>query len=246
MIRVAEDTAALYRDAAAEFARIATAAAGRAGTCCIALAGGSTPRGLYRLLADRNAPYRGTVPWDRVHFFWGDERHVPPDHCDSNYRMAQDAMLAPAEVPPASIHRVRSEEPDAVTAAALYEEELRRFFRPQPGGWPRFDLVLLGMGADGHTASLFPGSPALDETQRWVVAARPPDRRGERITLTLPVINHAANIVFLVAGAAKAATLKAVIKGDAPPQRLPSRAIHPVDGALLWLVEREAAAQLRV
>jgi 6-phosphogluconolactonase len=245
LIRVAEDAAALYRDAAAEFARIATAAAERAGTCSIALAGGSTPRGLYRLLTDRDAPYLGTIPWGRVHFFWGDERHVPPDHSDSNYRMARDAMLTPADISPANIHRVRSGEPDAVTAAALYEEELRRFFRPEPEGWPRFDLVLLGMGADGHTASLFPGSPAIDETQRWVVATRPPVQSGDRITLTLPVINHAANVVFLVAGAAKAATLKEVIEGDAPPQRLPSRAIHPVDGALLWLVEREAAAQLR-
>ncbi len=121
MIRVAEDPAALYRDAAAEFARIATAAAERAGTCSIALAGGSTPRGLYRLLADRDAPYRGTIPWGGVHFFWGDERHVPPDHSDSNYRMARDAMLTPADVSPANIHRIRGEEPDTVTAAALYE-----------------------------------------------------------------------------------------------------------------------------
>ena len=244
MLRVAEDRAALYRDAAAEFTRIVTAAAGRAGTCSVALAGGSTPRGLYLLLADGGSPYRARLPWDRVHFFWGDERLVPPDHADSNFRMAREAMLDVAAVPPVNIHRIRGESADAATAAAEYEEELRRYFQPRSDRRPRFDLVLLGMGADGHTASLFPGTPALDETKRWAVASRRPEDGVERITLTIPVINNAAHIIFLVAGAAKAATLKEVLEGDAVPQRMPSRAICPVDGTLLWLIDR-AAAHLR-
>lgn len=245
MLRVAPDTAALDRDAAAEVTRIAAAAVARVGACSLALAGGSTPRGLYRLLADAGSPYRQRLPWDRVHFFWGDERLVPPDHADSNYGMARDAMLAAAAVPPANIHRIRGEAADAATAAAEYEDGLRRYFHPGPGEWPRFDLVLLGMGADGHTASLFPGTPAIDETERWVVAVRRPGDAIDRITLTFPVINNAAHVVFLVAGAAKAATLQEVLEGDAPPERLPSRAVRPPDGELLWLVEREAAAQLR-
>jgi 6-phosphogluconolactonase len=245
LIRVAADSAALYRDAAAELTRIATAAVERAGNCSIALAGGSTPRRLYSLLADSGSPYRAQLPWDRIHFFWGDERQVPPDHADSNYRMARHAMLSAAAVPPANIHRIRGEAADATTAAAEYEEELRRFFATGTGPLPRFDLVLLGMGADGHTASLFPGSPAIDESERWAVAVRRPEDGVERITLTVPVINNAAHVVFLVAGAAKAATLKEVIEGDASPRHLPSRAIRPVDGTLLWMVDREAAAPLR-
>lgn len=252
MLRAAPDDAALYHDAAEEFTRLAGAAVERAGTCSIALAGGSTPRLLYRLLTDRDAPFkarlpwdRAHLPWDRIHFFWGDERLVPPDHPDSNYRMVREAMLDPASVPPANIHRIRGEAPDAAAAAAEYEEELRRFFKPAPDGRPRFDLVLLGMGADGHTASLFPGTPAIDEQARWVVATRRPQDALDRITLTVPVINNAAHVIFLVAGAAKAAMLKEVIEGNAPPQRLPSRAIRPVDGTLLWLVDQEAAARLR-
>jgi 6-phosphogluconolactonase len=245
LIRVARDEAALHRDAALEFTRIAAAAVERAGICSIALAGGSTPRQLYRLLADPESPYRASLPWDRIHFFWGDERQVPPDHADSNYRMALDAMLSAAAVPPANIHPIRGEAADAATAAAEYEEELRRFFRPGAAGRPRFDLVLLGMGADGHTASLFPGTPAIDEEARWVVGTRRPQDTLDRVTLTVPVINNAVHVIFLVAGAAKAATLREVIEGDASPQRLPSRAIRPVDGTLLWLVDQEAAARLR-
>lgn len=245
MLRVANGLASLYRDAAEEIARIATAAVASAGVGSICLAGGSTPRRLYRLLVDAQAPYRARLPWDRIHFFWGDERHVPPDHADSNYRMADEAMLMAAAVPPAHIHRIHGEAPDAATAAAEYEQELRRHAGGGIEVLPRFDLVLLGMGADGHTASLFPGTPAIDETERWAVAVRRPEDPIDRITLTLPVINNAARIVFLVAGAAKAAALKEVIEGTAPPQRLPSRAIRPVDGSLLWLVEREAAALLQ-
>jgi 6-phosphogluconolactonase len=158
--------------------------------------------------------------------------------------MARQAMLDPASVPRANIHRIRGEAPDAVSAASEYEEELRRFFAVGTTALPRLDLVLLGMGADGHTASLFPGTPAIDEKERWAVAVRRPEDAIDRVTLTPPVINNAAHVVFLVAGAAKAATLKEVLEGSAAPGRLPSRAIQPLSGNLLWLVDRGAAAQL--
>ena len=244
MRRVAGDAAALYREAAAEFTRIVAEAAGGAGACSVALAGGSTPRGLYRLLADRNEPFYARLPWDRIHFFFGDERQVPPDHEASNYRMARDAMLAAAAVPPDHVHRIRGETEDAATAAADYEQELRRHFGSGSAGLPRFDLVLLGMGADGHTASLFPGGPALSETRRWAVAVRRPEDAVDRVTLTPPVLNNAAHVMFLVAGAAKAAAVRRAIEGDEPPEALPSRAIRPLHGTLHWLLDREASALL--
>ena len=245
MRRIAPDEEALYAEAAAEFTRIVAEAAGGAGACSVALAGGSTPRGLYRLLADRTEPFHARLPWDRIHFFFGDERHVPLDHAESNYRMARDAMLAAAPVPPDHVHRIRGEAEDAATAAAEYEQELRRHFGTASAGLPRFDLVLLGMGADGHTASLFPGSPALRETRRWAVAVRRPDDPFDGVTLTPPVFNHAAHVVFLVAGVAKAAAVQQAIEGDEPPELLPSRAIRPLHGTLLWLLDREAAALLK-
>jgi 6-phosphogluconolactonase len=251
LLRVAPDPAALYRDAVEEVTRIASEAVRRAGVFTFALAGGSTPRELYRLLAAGDSPFRARLPWDRfefpwdrTHFFWGDERLVPPDHPDSNFRMARDAMLAIAPVPPDHVHRISGEAEDAATAAADYEQELRRHFGAGGDALPRFDLVLLGMGADGHTASLFPGSPALGETGKWAVAVRRAEDAIDRVTLTPPVFNNAAHVVFLVAGAAKAAAVKQAIEGDAPPERLPSRAIRPLRGTLLWLLEREAAALL--
>jgi 6-phosphogluconolactonase len=169
---------------------------------------------------------------------------VPPDHPDSNYRMADEAMLSRVAVPRENLHRVRGEEPDAAAAAARYEAEMRGFFRTPSPALPRFDLLLLGLGADGHTASLFPGSAAIDDTVHLVRAVRVEPGGTSRITLTPPVLNNAASIVFVVSGSGKAAALRAVLEGSDPPARVPARVINPAQGALLWLVDRKAAAGL--
>ena len=205
-----------------------------------ALSGGSTPRGLYRLLA--SDPYRERLPWLGVHFFWSDERHVPPDHPESNFRMAREAMLDHVPAPPGNVHRIRAEEPDAERAALLYEEELRSFFALSPGEWPRFDLVLLGLGKDGHTASLFPGSAAVRERERLVVAPWVEALQAFRITLTPPVLSHARRALFMVSGAEKAAALRGVLEGERDPDCYPAQA---VEGNRLWLVDRAAAHLLR-
>ncbi len=243
-VRIAEDAAALFRAAADEFVRQARAATETSGTFTVALAGGSTPQGLYELLG-RDRACRDAVPWDRTHIFWGDDRHVPPDHKDSNYRMARVALLSRVPLPDANIHRIETERLDAATAADEYERVLRAFFRLPPGGWPRFDLVLLGMGADGHTASLFPGSDALRESRRLVTAPYVKSFGVHRITLTPPVLNNAACVVFLVSGAGKAATLRSVLDGSAEPDAMPARLIRPTGGRLLWLVDRAAAGSLQ-
>jgi 6-phosphogluconolactonase len=204
-----------------------------------ALSGGSTPRDLYRLLA--SDPYRDRLPWHAVHFFWSDERHVPPDHSESNYRMAREAMLDAVPVPPGNLHRIATEEPDAQRAAVRYEVELRSFFASASGEWPRFDLVLLGLGKDGHTASLFPGSAAVREHERLVVAPWVEELDAYRITLTLPVLSHARRVLFLASGGEKAEALRAVIEGERDPDLYPAQA---VEGNRLWLVDRAAARLL--
>lgn len=238
------DAGALARDAAEELARCAEEAVRERGRFTLALAGGSTPKRLYELLADRDAPFRERIDWSSVHFFWGDERHVPPDHSDSNYRMAREALLDAVPVPPGNVHRIRAELPGAVQAAAEYEAELRRSFALVPGEVPRFDLVLLGLGADGHTASLFPGSEALHERERLVAAPWIAKLQAFRITLTPPVIERAAEVLFLVSGEDKAPALHAVLAGERDPDRLPAQLARPRDGRLLWLVDRTAASRL--
>ena len=213
------------------------------------LSGGSTPRPLFELVA-RDARFREAVDWTRVHFFWSDERHVAPDHPESNFRMAREAMLAPLAIADANIHRMRGELADADAAAREHEDELARFFRlPHPERakrveGPSFDLALLGMGADGHTASLFPGSPALAETQRRVVATWSEETKTHRITLTVPVLNAAAHVIVLVAGADKSASVARVLEGPERPQDLPSQLIRPASGALMWALDRAAASGL--
>ena len=209
----------------------------------IALSGGSTPRRLYTLLAD-DADLHEKIPWERIHFFWGDERHVPPDHPDSNYRMAFEAMLSRVPIPSTNIHRIRAENPDASKAAEDYIRDIHRFFGITNGEIPRFNCVLLGMGSDGHTASLFPDSPALGEKKRLVVADRVEKFDSFRITLTVPVLNNADLILFLVSGAEKADALKTVLEGDTAPDRYPARFIHPSRGALIWFLDRSAASSL--
>ncbi len=245
-IRLVADPEELARAAAGEFTRRAGEAARARGRFAVALSGGSTPLATYRLLADDTgrAIYRSRIPWDRVHVFWGDERHVPPDHHDSNYRAAREALLSRVPLPPGNIHRIPAEEPDASRAAEAYEGTLRSFFALKSGQAPRFDLVLLGMGADGHTASLFPGSEAVRETACLVVAARVEGPGAHRITLTPPAINAAACVLFLVQGADKAETLKAVLEDPPQPDRYPAQAIRPARGDLVWLVDRAAARLL--
>jgi 6-phosphogluconolactonase len=243
-IRISPDPGALTRRAAEEFVRLAADAIELHGRCTVALSGGSTPTDLYALLASEGDPFRGRVLWNRIHFFWGDERHVAPHHPDSNYRMVVDALLSKVPVPAQHVHRIRAENPDAGKAAEEYEQALCEFFGLDEGEWPRFDLVLLGMGPDGHTASLFPGTAVLDERKRLVAASWVENLNATRITLTPPVLNHAACVIFLISGQEKAETLRAVLTGDFQPVRLPAQLIHPGRGRLLWLVDRAAAGLL--
>jgi len=238
-VRIFADPAGLMRAAADEIAQAARRAVDERGRFAWALAGGSTPRDLYRLLA--RDPYRGRLPWNAIHFFWGDERHVPPDHPDSNFRMAREAMLDAVPVPPDNIHRVRAEEPDAQRAAAEYEATLRAFFDLAAGEWPRFDLIQLGLGKDGHTASLFPGGDAVHERERLVVAPWVEAQQTFRVTLTPPVLNHAHRAMFLVSGDEKAEALRAVLEGPREPERFPAQI---VEGDRLWMVDRSAARLL--
>ncbi|MBW8877993.1 MAG: 6-phosphogluconolactonase [Acidobacteria bacterium] len=237
------DAAELTSAAAEEVAQRAEEAVRERGLFAWVLSGGSTPRDLYRMLA--SPPYRDRLPWSVIHVFWGDERHVPPDHPDSNFRMAREAMLDAVPLPAENVHRIRAEEPDAAVAAAAYETELRAFFHLAPADagdkWPRFDLVLLGLGKDAHTASLFPGGEAVHESERLVVAPWVEAQHTFRITLTPPVLNHARLAAFLVSGEDKAEPLRAVLEGPRDPDRYPAQI---VEGNRLWLVDRAAARLL--
>jgi len=242
-IRVFPNADALIRAAARTFVRLAKQAVRAKDSFAVALSGGSTPKSLYKLLAG-DATFRTTAPWAQTHFFWGDERHVSPDHEDSNYRMAHESMLSRLPVPSANIHRIKGEMENARQGADDYEQRLREFFRPESGGLPRFDLVLLGMGPDGHTASLFPESIALSEALRLTVAYRVEKLNADRITLTAPVFNRAASVIFLVSGEEKAAMLRTVLQGPSQPQRFPAQLIRPTAGTLTWLVDSAAAGRL--
>lgn len=177
-------------------------------------------------------------------FFWGDERHVPPADPESNYRMAEETLLTKIPVAAANVFRIPAENPNAAAAALAYEETLRKFFALQPGQFPRFDLILLGMGPDGHTASLFPGTAALQEQSRLVVSNWVEKFRTSRITLTLPVLNAARCVAFLVSGTDKASALQAVLESDAPGEQYPSKLVRPTNGKLIWLIDRAAASGL--
>lgn len=241
-IKVFPDPAALCVSAAELIITLAAETIAAQGQFSIALSGGSTPRALFVLLAQ--AEYTRRIPWPDVHIFWGDERCVPGDHADSNYRMAREALLDHVSIPAENIHRVRGELLPA-DAAHDYERNLRAFFatESQPA-LPRFDLILLGMGDDGHTASLFPHTTALNERDRWVIENRVEKLNAWRITLTAPVINAAANVLFLITGEGKAAVLREVLHGPPQPDLYPSQRIHPTDGRLIWLVDAAAAARL--
>lgn len=238
-IRVLESDQEVARAAANCFVDIALSSISALGRFSVVLPGGSTPQRTYELLASEK--YRDRIPWPKVHIFFGDERCVPPTDAASNYRMAHEAMISLLPIPARNVHRMAGEG-DAVANASLYQSELQTFF--DQSEWPRFDLVLLGMGDDGHTASLFPGTKALSETEAWVLANWVEKLNAYRITLTAPAINHAANVVFLVTGAGKAKSLHQVLRGARDPQKLPAQLIQPVDGSLLWLVDKAAAGDL--
>lgn len=238
-IRILENAEGVARAAADCFVDITFSSISAQGRFSVALAGGSTPRRTYELLATEE--YRNRIAWPKVHIFFSDERCVPPMDADSNYRMADKAMISLLPIPSQNVHRMAGEG-DANANASLYEDDLRTFFDGAPE--PRFDLVLLGMGDDGHTASLFPGTRALSEAEAWVIANWVEKLNTYRITLTPPAINHAANIIFLVTGAGKAERLPQVIRGARDPQKLPSQLIQPVNGSLVWLVDKAAARLL--
>jgi 6-phosphogluconolactonase len=231
----------LFQAAAEEVIRAATSAVAQRGRFAIALSGGSTPKNLYTLIA---ANASANLPWDRMFFFWGDERHVPPDNPDSNYRMAKETLLSKVAIPPANIFPVPAENPDASAAAEAYEQTLRKFFALAPREFPRFDLILLGMGPDGHTASLFPETAALQEKSRLVMANWVEKLNASRITFTLPVLNAARCVAFLVSGTDKAAVLHEVLEGNAPAEKYPSKLVRPDAGKLIWFVDRAAASGL--
>ena len=244
-IQIAADADAMSRAAAETLVGHISESLQTRDVYSIALSGGSTPRRLYTLLAG-DPELRGQIPWDRVHFFWGDERHVPPDHPESNYHMAFEAMLSRVPIPADNIHRMRAENPDADKAAGNYAREIRRFFDIAPGEMPCFNCVLLGMGPDGHTASLFPGSPALGEQKRLVMANWVDKFQSFRITLTAPVFNNADLILLLVSGSQKADTLKAVLADVRAPDRYPVQRIQPKHGSMLWFLDRPASKGLIV
>jgi 6-phosphogluconolactonase len=230
--------AALARAAADDFLRRASDAVDARGRFTVALSGGTTPRRLYEILA--GDPYRSGVPWAKIHFFWGDERHGPPDDPQSNYRMAREALLSRVLVPESNVHRIAAELPDASEGAARYDGELGRFFGLAPGQFPAFDLMYLGLGPEGHTASLFPGTTALDVQDRLVVATWVAKLDADRITMTYPVFGEARAVVFLVEGPNKAEILGAV-RNPATAADYPAGRIHPRGGELLWYADRAAA-----
>lgn len=240
---VVDDPAGVAREGARRFATAVTNAISARGRATIALSGGSTPARLYDALAVPDDTTRLPVDWTRVHLYFGDERCVPPDHADSNYRMAREHLLERIPVPSAGVHRIEAER-DPDDAAARYEARLSEGLAPGPGAFPRFDLVLLGLGPDGHTASLFPGTAALGERTRSCVANRVPALAAMRITLTFPVLNAARDVLFLVTGSEKAAALARALDPDALVSDCPARGVSPIGGRQAYLVDRAAASRL--
>ncbi|HEX4603299.1 MAG TPA: 6-phosphogluconolactonase [Candidatus Angelobacter sp.] len=237
-VKIVPDNTALNRAAAGEFHRLAQAAVKERGRFAVSLSGGNTPRSVYALLAAEHKE----LPWEQVHIFFGDERCVPPAHPDSNFRMASESLLSKVPIPQQNVHRIRAEL-EAEAAARDYEQQLQDFFHLAVNDWPRFDLVFLGLGDDGHTASLFPASAALNENTRKVVANWVEKFKSFRLTFTFPVLNHAAEIMFLVSGDSKAQILNDVLKPA--PKKYPAQSVQPEDGRLLWLADQDAAGLLR-
>jgi 6-phosphogluconolactonase len=240
-VLVCANAAELARLAARRFVDWAWQSIAKDGNFNVALSGGSTPRELYRLLA--TPEFRAQVDWPRVHLFWGDERAVPPESPESNYGIVRRELLLRVPIPPSNVHRMEAEDPNIGRAAHNYEAVLRKFLPLDDLGFPRFHLILLGLGTDGHTASLFPGSKLLRETSRWVSTPVVPKLGARRMTLTLPVLEAAQRVVFLVSGAEKASILHALLceKFDPP---LPAQMVKPRQGERLFLVDEAAASKI--
>jgi 6-phosphogluconolactonase len=242
-VRVLPDAPAIANRCAQRFVEIATAAVKEKGAFDVALAGGSTPKLLYSLLVNEPA-LRSRIPWDKMHVFFGDERHVKPDHPDSNFRMATESLISKSPLKPEQVTRIKGEYAEAEDAAKEYDQYLRTHYRLAEGQFPRFDLVLLGMGSEGHTLSIFPGTKALRENRRIAVHNWVGKVLMDRITLTAPAVNNAANIIFMVTGADKAPALTAVLERFYEPDQLPAQLIQPTNGSLLWLVDTAAGSLL--
>jgi 6-phosphogluconolactonase len=243
-VRILADFESLAASAATEFVLRASQAVRTSGRFMVALSGGSTPKKFYELLSDPDREFRAQIPWENIHFFWGDERYVPAEHPENNYRMALHAILCKVPVPISHVHRIETENPSPETVAQKYEQTLLDSFQLAPDQLPRFDLILLGLGPCGHTASLFPGTESLYEVKRLVVAQWVKRFEAFRITLTPPTLNNAAEIMFLVSGEDKASVLQKVLEGDYCPDEYPAQLIVPHDGRLLWLADATAASQL--
>ncbi|OLD38634.1 MAG: 6-phosphogluconolactonase [Nitrospirae bacterium 13_1_40CM_2_62_10] len=242
-VRIAEDAQELGQEAADLFVWLGQQAVAASGRFRVVLSGGTTPKLLYAMLV--SPAFSGQLEWPRVEFYFGDERCVPPDHPESNFRMADETLLRPLKIAPERIFRMRGEADDPDEAAREYETVLRTQFGVPAPGWPSFDLILLGLGEDGHTASLFPGAPALEERARLVVASRAPGGVKNRLTLTVPAMNQARVVLFLVSGIIKAAAVHAVIE-DRETGRVPAKLIRPVSGRVIWILDRAAASGLTV
>ena len=238
---IVPDQAALAEEGARRFEALARASIASHGRFTVALAGGSTPRGMYERLA--RPPHREAIDWTNVHIFWSDERYVPPDDPESSFRMAREALLAHVPIPAANIYPAPTVGGTPEAAAGAYAETIAALFDETP---PRFDLILLGMGPDGHTASLFPGAPEVTAPgdELVVVVHDAPKPPPTRLSFTFKLINAAANVIFLVAGADKAATLHEVLRGPHDPARLPAQGVRPERGELVWLVDEAAASQV--
>jgi 6-phosphogluconolactonase len=242
-VYILKDNDAIARRAAEEFVKLAQSATKNRGSFSVALSGGSTPKLLYSLLA-ADPELRAEVPWDKMELFFGDERHVGPDDPQSNFKMASDTMFTKAPLKPEQIHRMKGEYPDAEKAAQEYEQDLRTHFHPKDKELPRFDLVLAGMGDEGHTLSLFPGTKALHAQGRAVVRNWVGKLYTDRVTITAQLANNAQMILFMVAGKEKALVLKGVLEGPYEPEQLPAQLLQPTNGKLLWLVDRAAGSML--
>lgn len=234
----------LFRAAAEEFTRIGREAIAARNRFTVAFSGGSTPKSLYSLLA---ADYPG-FDWSHTFLFFGDERHVPPGDADSNYRMVNESLLSKISIPAANVFQVKAENPDADAAAADYEAQMQKFFDLSPGQFPRFDLILLGLGPDGHTASLFPDSEGLKEQSKLVIANWVEKFKTHRISFTFPVLNNGREVMFMASGPDKADMVQQVLEGgtveakNAPPY--PAQRVLPADGKLLWMLDEAAAKKL--
>ena len=238
VVRIFPDIHALSHAAADMFRLLSRKAVSDHGRFTAALSGGSTPRELYRLLAVK--PYCDQIAWERVHLFWTDERCVPPEHVDSNFRLVHELLLLRVAIPEENVHRIKGER-GAEWAAADYEQDLKAFFGN--GDWPAFDLIILGVGEDGHTASLFPGFSQVLEPRRLAAPVFLDAQKRDRVTLTLPVLNHAKQVLFLAAGLSKQKIIKSILE-DGNPDGVPAGFVHPVMGSSSWYLDQDAACQL--